>query len=178
MPPEQTQQTEIPDPQGEQQPANETFEAWLGQQPEDIRSRYEQHTSGLRSALESERETRRTLEKDVRRLARQQEEGSESRQQLDALAGNLAEQNQRADFYEEAHRLGVVDLRLAYLAARDGGLIDDRGRADMTALKTRYPHLFETRRSAPAGNAGSGTGPDPKPKNTMNDAIRRAAGRG
>lgn len=179
MPPENNQQdVQDPAPQGDQQPQNETFEAWLGQQPDDVRGRYEQHTSGLRSALESERETRRNLERQIRTAARQQEEGSTARQQLEQIAGQLSEQNHRADFYEEAHRNGVTDLRLAYLAARDAGLIDDRGRVDMNTLRTRYPHLFETRRVAPAGNAGNGTGVDPKPQSSMNTFIRRSAGRG
>lgn len=163
-------------PDGET-PEEQPFETWLAAQDEPIRERYTRHTSGLRAALESERAARKDLERQIRQLARQQDEGSAARAELERLSATLGEQSGRAEFYEAAHAAGVTDLRLAYLAARDAGLMDERGRADLAQLKARHPHLFPSPR-VPSGHAGSGTAAEPGPRNDMNALIRRASGRG
>ncbi len=89
-------------------------------------------------------------------------ERKETLAQLDILIGHIS------GFYEEADKAGVRDARLAMLAARDAGLIDDRGRVDMAALKRKHPSLFDeqpldqTREAREARN--------------MNEFIRRAGG--
>ncbi len=158
------------DPTGEtpgQQPPV-AFDAWLTDQPDDVKTLIGTHTTGLKSALDSERTARRDLEKQVKR--------SELRTQLDRLSTDLSATSHRADFYDEAHKQGVKNLRLSFLAAKESGLIDDRGRCDFGKLKTDFPELFsEIRKSAPSG-AGTGAGTQPAAPQTMNDIIRRKAG--
>lgn len=176
--------------QGQQPPPGETpagneqeqpFDAWLGQQDEAVRGRIERHTSGLVSALQSEREQRRTLERQMRTLSTQLEQGSEARTQVEQLSSQLAEQERRATFYEDAVPARVRNPKLAYIAAKEAGLIDGRsGKVNMEGLKQQYPELFEQKAPPPPGNAGAGTGgqqPAPSPNAQMNQSIRRAAGR-
>ncbi len=160
---------ETPQPNSNQPVA---FDSWLNEQPDDIKGLISTHTANLKSALESERSSRRELEKQIKRIARTSEEGSELRQQLDRISGELSTTSQRADFYDEAHKQGVKNLRLSYLAAKEAGLVDDRGRCDFGQLKTQFPELFaEVRKQAPT-NTGAGAGTPPTPAQTMNDIIR------
>ena len=171
--PEQNQQapaSEMPveaaNENGPQAPLS--YDAWLEQQPDEIKSLLDTHTRGLKSALASEREARNRLEKDLRDAAKKAEKGSEMEQQLTRLADQAAEADRRAAFYEDAHRLGVTNLKLAYLVAT-------QGRVNWQALKESYPELFTGPRP-PVGNAGAGTKEPPKPGG-MNEFIRRSAGR-
>jgi len=57
------------DPQVDPKPAGETPQGWdavLGEMPEDTRKLYDEHTGGLKSALDSEREERKKLAKQVK----------------------------------------------------------------------------------------------------------------
>lgn len=179
--PEQNQQA----PSGETPPeaANEnepqtplSYDAWLEQQPDEVKALLDNHTKGLKSALTSEREARSRLEKDLRDAAKKAEKGSETEQQLTRLADEAAEADRRATFYEDAHRLGVTNLKLAYLVAVQDEMFDRQGRVNWQALKESYPELFGGAHKPPAGNAGAGTQTPPK-SGGMNEFIRRSAGR-
>lgn len=154
-----------------------TFEDWLGQQDEGVQGLVNDHITGLRSALQSEREQRRTFERELRDVARQLDEDSEARQQLETMANNLDASERRAEFYEAAHAAGVSNLRLAWLAVQqDESLSDRRGNVNMTRFREQYPELFQAR-TTPPGQAGAGSqGNAPKSSN-MNNIIRTAAGR-
>ena len=93
------------------------------------------------------------------------------------MADKLAALEGQQDFYDQAHKLGVSDLKLAYLAAREAGLIDGKGRANFDELKKLHPNLFSATQPAP-GHAGTGTGKQPTGGGGMNDFIRKAAGKG
>jgi len=150
-----------------------TFEEWLSEQEEDdVQKLIEDHIAGLKSALESERGERKGLEDQLRDAARQLEAGSETRQELEKLANDLASSNSKADFYEAAHAAGVKNLSLAYLAAKEGELL-----GDVDQLKERYPELFTTETN-PQGNAGRSRQKedDVNPKDSMDDIIRKTAG--
>ncbi len=153
------------------------FTDWLTEQDEATQSMINGHITGLKSALDTERSDRKKLEKQVRETAKQLEAGSETRQQLETMANDLATANGRSSFYESAHGAGVKNLPLAYVAAREAQLLGDDGAADMKAMKERFPELF-TVPVSPAGNAGEGTQhPAPNSEPDMDTFIRRAAGR-
>lgn len=152
------------------------FESWITDQPGEVRSLLDGHERGLKSALESERETRKNLEKQIKDLVGKAEKGSEMERQLNELVQVQAQAEARAAFYEEAHAAGITNLKLAWIVVGNDGLIDGKGRVNFGEMKTRYPELFTGTRAAP-GNAGAGTNSLPTGKSTMNDFIRTASGR-
>lgn len=150
---------------GETPPANQgsapqTFEAWLGSQDAAIKGLIDNHVNGLRGALETERTQRKDFERQVKDLAGKLEKGSEGRQQAEALAGQIATLERQAAFYDAAHAAGVANLRLAWLAAQEAKLIDDKGHIDMLRLKEQFPELFRA----------TGAGPQAPPSNPANPA--------
>jgi len=153
-----------------------TFEAWQAALPEDQKALIDGHTKGLKSALDSERGTRKDLEKQLRDLAKKAESGSEAQAQLTQLADNLQAADRKADFYEAAHAAGVRNLKLAYTVATSEELFDKHGRVNFDEMKKSYPELFGAAQ-VPPGNAGSGTQTNQNGKADMNSAIRKAAGR-
>jgi hypothetical protein len=157
-----------------------SWDDWLKEQPEPVKALLDGHTSGLKSALDSERTAKKDLEKKLRDAAKHATDGSELQKELQKVANDLAEAQARADFFEAAAAAEVTNPRLAYIAARDAGLMDDKRGADFGKLKQQFPELFK-KPVTPAGNAGSGTGgsaPAPTGNAAANFAIRRAAGRG
>jgi len=162
-----TQQTTTP-------PAS--WDEYVTTLPAEVKALYETHTTGLRTALQSERQQRGELAKQIKDLAAKAEKGSENERQLQTMSAQLEAANQRADFMAEATKpeIGCSNAHLAYIAAREAGAIDQKGRVNWEALKTAYPELFKPK--VPAGAAGAGT-QNPPQATTMNDFIRRAAGR-
>jgi hypothetical protein len=164
---------------GQQQEGTEApldFETWLAAQDEATKGLLDGHTKGLKGALDAERTQRKEFERQLRDAAKKLDKESETRKALEEQADKLGELEQQTAFYDAAHVAGVTNLRLAYLAARDAGLVDGSGRCDMGRLKAVAPELFGAARM-PAGNAGAGTQQPPQQKGSMNDFIRRAAGR-
>lgn len=153
-----------------------TFDTWIQGQDETVKGLLDGHISGLKNALNTERESRKGLEKQVRDLAGKAEKGSEAEKQLTALADQINQADQRTEFYEAAHAAGVTNLKLAYLAAREGDLFNKHGQVDFKALRERFPELFGIKPQA-SGNAGQGTNQPSLPAKNMNEFIRKAAGR-
>ena len=155
-----------------------TFDAVYKALPEPQRSVIDGHTAGLKSALADERNGRKALEKQLRDLSRQAEEGSTLRAQLDKLAEEQANVTAQAAFFEQAHEAQVKNLRLAWLAAREFGLVDAKsGEADFAKLRQMAPELFAGK-PTPQGNAGNGAKQEGVTAGrNMNDWIRSAAGR-
>lgn len=154
-----------------------TWDAWLETQDETVRGLVGDRFKVLESALKSERNQRSDLARQLRDVTAKAEKGSELEKALTEVSAQLEVTERRAAFYEEAGRpeIGCTNPRLAYLAAVEGDLIDKRGRIDWEALKASAPELFRPR--VPQGNAGAGTGGPPPAQKSMNDFIRRAAGR-
>jgi len=183
--PEETNQagaggTPAPDGENQGQPEAGTlpasFDEWLKAQDDGVRKLADEHIKGLKAALETERGQRKDFERQLREAAGKLEAGTRERQNLEELANRLTVVERQAAFYDAAHGVGVTNLRLAWLAAENAELVDDRGRADFGKLKERFPELFPGRAPLPPGNAGAGTGQPPRGQ-TMNDLIRQAAGR-
>lgn len=155
----------------------QSFDDWLKDQPETIKSLYSTHTSGLKSALQKERDDNKALTKQLKELSGKLEEGSEARKALDGITQQLEVESGRADFYEEASSKGVADLKLAWLAIQAEEDLVHRGKVDFDALKERHPQLFAQQPPIPRGNAGSGAGQPPGGASDMNTLIRKASGR-
>jgi len=152
------------------------FEAWVKDQPENVRTMLDGHTKGLKSALDGERDARKKLEKDLRDLAGKAEKDSDAQKKLTEMADQMGEADRRADFYEAAHAAGVSNLKLAYTVAVQDEMFDRKGNVNFEEMKKAYPELFGGATKKPAGNAGEGNNNQPQGKG-MNDFIRRAAGR-
>lgn len=161
---------------GNQDDAPQTFDEWLEAQAVPIKSLISEHTGGLKSALDSERADRKKLQKQLRELTAQAEDGSELRKQLDALNAEADAANRKATFYENAPG-DLGNPRLAWIAANESDLVHKDGTADWVKLKEQYPELFKKVVTATA-NAGSGAGQRTGARQpNMNDAIRVMAGR-
>ncbi|NLE76515.1 MAG: hypothetical protein GX605_07155 [Chloroflexi bacterium] len=171
---------------GQQQDAGggtpQGFEAWLAGQDEATQKLYNEHVTGLKGALQAERNQRKAetadLVKQLREATKQAEEGSAARKALEEATARLEGAELRSQFYEEAVRpeIGCANPRLAFLAAQEIGAMDGKGRVNWDVLKAQFPELFRGKASA-AGQAGAGTGAPPTGKADMNTWIRRAAGR-
>lgn len=145
------------------------FETWLGEQDETVRGVIDGHTQGLRAALDTERTQRKDLAKQLRELTGKLDQNSDAAQQLGKLSGQLESAQKRADFVEAAARAGCSDVRLAWLAAQADDLtVDD--------VKAAYPQLFMAQTRA-ATHAGNGSQSPVASGKSMNNFIRRAAGR-
>lgn len=163
----------------------ESWDAWLATQPEaqrtTIASLYEKQTSGLKSALTEERTQRKDLEKQIRDLAKGAEAGSKAQQDLTGMADQLAASERRADFYEAAAKpeIGLTGVKAAWVLmnADPGTYFDRKGNPDFDLLKQEHPYLFGQVKPVPRGNQGNGTQTTPAPATTMNDWIRRQAGK-
>lgn len=159
---------------GEKPPA--TFDSWLKDQPDEVKGLIEDHAHGLRTALENERAQRKTLEKQLKDAAKKFDKDSEERKSLDKISADLAEANRKTDFYDAAHKAGVTNLKLAWLAVVADELIDEKGAIDFDELRKSHPQLFASKAPIQPINAGSGANGG-APKQTMNQLIRSAAGR-
>jgi len=109
-----------------------TWEQVLAGLTEEQRSLYETHTQGLRGALQSERQQRQDLARDLRQATQQLQEGSDARQRLEELTGQLDAANRRAEFLADAVRpeIGCTNPALAWLAAQELDAFDRRGNAN------------------------------------------------
>lgn len=177
------QQQQGEEQQGETPPAPDTapvtFEAVYTALAPEQRGVIDTHIVGLKSALKDERDGRKALEKQLRDLSKQAEEGSALRGELDKLAEQQATTTAKATFFEQAHEAQVKNLRLAWLAAQDYGLVDAKtGEADFNKLRQQAPELFVSK-TIPTANAGNGAKQGGvSDGRSMNDYIRAAAGRG
>ncbi len=163
------------DGQQNQNNAPVTFDSWITSQDEQVKTLVNGHITGLKSALDSEREARKSFETQLRDAAKKAEKGSESEQRLTQMADQLAGAERQAKFYELANAAGVTNLRLAWIAAQEAKLIDGQGNVNIETMKGQFPELFKGP-PAPKGNAGSGAGQVGSAAPNMNTFIRQAAG--
>lgn len=160
---------------GEGDPGERTWESVLEGFTPQQKAAFDKHVAALKAPDEDDRKARKALEKQVADLSKAAEEGSDLKKQLDDLSAQLTEQTARADFAEEAHREGVSNVRLAYVAAKEDGLIDSKGRCNFGKLKEGYPELFAKAEAKPKGDAGKASGSD-RTDGGMTSLIREAAG--
>lgn len=156
-----------PETQGET-PAPVDFDTWLGSQDETVKGLLTQHTGGLRTALQQERDNAKQLAKQLKELGGKLEANSEAAKQVAELSSRLETEQRRADFVQEAAAAGCRDLRLAWLAANADGLT-------VKQVQAQHPDLFAPRATTNAGHGASA--PAAGAQKDMNSFIRRAAGR-
>ena len=157
------------------------WEDWYAQQPEPVKALIGEQTSGLKTALNSERGTRGNLERQLNDLKKSLKDNEAATAEVQRIQASLAEENTRGEFYEAAHAAGATNLRAAYLLAKADGLIDDRGKFRIEDIKGKYPEFFAVpgKPVTPTGNAGSGAhqpAPQLSGNAAVNNAIRGAAG--
>lgn len=165
MPDESTANGENPAAAGETPVLD--FDQWIAGQTEDVRGLLDRHTTGLRTALETERQQRKDFAKQLRDATVAVEKGSAAEKALAELSGKLETESKRADFYEQATAAGCRNLRLAWLAASADGLT-------LKEVQAQHPDLFSVARP-PATQAGNGT-QRPTGGGDINAWMRRAAG--
>jgi hypothetical protein len=146
------------------------FEEFLATQSDDIKANYEEHVHGLKAALTSEREAHTRFESQVKEVTSRLETTSATRQALERAS---AETGTKVKFYDLAHKAGVSDLSLGYLAAQQDGLIKPEG-TDFAKLKELHPGLFAPKATVP-GNAGESGKVTGSTDASANLAIRTAA---
>jgi len=167
------------DPKGKEE-GGEVLEwdTWHKALPEPAQKLIAERESGLKTALATERDARKTAEKDLRDVAKKLEKGSDAQKEVIKLADAVAETTAKADFYEDAHKAGVSNLKLAHYVAASEGFMDARGNANFEKMKEQYPELFGRKASLPSGNIGDGTDAAPTgKKKDMNTFIRTVAGK-
>ncbi|HOG48203.1 MAG TPA: hypothetical protein PLJ35_19385 [Anaerolineae bacterium] len=157
------------------------YDAWLAQQPDDIKALIGGHIQGLRNTVQATRGERDALSQRLADLTKAlgKDTPEEARRLLSEMQSELETTSRRAAFYEEAGKpeIGCSNPRAAFLVAQAEQLYDRRGNPDWAAIKQAAPELFRKGSPAPAGNAGAGTGNPPPAGKSMNDFIRTAAGR-
>jgi hypothetical protein len=176
---EQSQGQTPGQPQGDtgQQSTALTYDSWLGSQPEDVKTLVEHNIQGLKSALQSERQQRQQLADQLRDAAKGVT--GEAKTALDKLSSDLEAAQLRADFFEDAAKpdVGCTNPRLAFIAAEQAGLINKKGQVNWPEMRAQYPELFRQASPAGRGSADGGAGGKRPTAASMNDYIRKAAGR-
>jgi len=153
-------------------------EPWVKDQSDEVRTMLSGWENGLKTALNSERDARRDLEKQVRDLAGKAEKGSQAQTELTQLADQIAEADRKVNFFEAAHLAGATNLKLAYLVAVQDDLFDKKGQVDFETMKKSYPELFTGTVKQPVkANSGEGRSDNQSPAGSMNAFIRKSAGR-
>lgn len=154
-----------------------TFDGFYASLNERAKSVLENHTSGLKKALDSERENRKELEKQIKLLAAGAHKEGELKTQLEQMSAQMETLSKQTAFLETAHREGVSNPRALFTLAQAGDFFDKKGNANFAELRKEYPEFFPNPK--PKGNAGAGTtdagGAVAK---SMNDLIRAKAGIG
>lgn len=158
-----------------------TYDTWLAQQPEDVRTGIEAHITGLRNTVQATRQERDALSGRLTELtnALGKDTPEEAKRLLAEMTSELETTNKRAAFYEGAGNpeVGCTNPRAAFLLAQADQLYDRRGNPDWAAIKAAAPELFR-QAGQQKGSADGGAGGDNKPTgNSMNDFIRKAARR-
>lgn len=170
--------TANPEEQAESTPSFTTFDEFLQAQDDTVRSLYETQTSGLRSALEKERESRKQANETINNLRPLVEKGSATEKQLNETLATMeqlkaqAERDaKRANFAEQAITPDVncTNIKAAFALATAENLFNEDGVPNWTELKKLAPELFGTKR-----NHAGATG-EPVAQG-MNQIIREAAG--
>lgn len=163
---------------GQQTVSAESFEAWLEAQPEEVRALYDAHIQRLKGALNSEREMRSRLEKQLKRIAKGEEIPDAVRQQIEELTTKLSAASRRAAFMAKATEHGAMYPDLLYAAVAEK-LQDDADLSDPTlweGLRKKYPPLFRPASGVVSnGDAGAGGDEPPAPKKSFDDVIRKLA---
>lgn len=173
--------TKNPDPDGAggkpaAAPEPLVYETWIDGQPDEVKTLLTENTTGLKTALASERDGRKILEGEIRDMAKKAD--GDQKVALEGMADKIESADQKTVFYEDAHAAGMTNLKLGYQAALADEMFDRKGNVNFDTMKTEYPELFSGKgKGTPKGGAGDGHNNDHKTPFDMNARIRQASGR-
>jgi hypothetical protein len=122
-------------------------------------------SAAVNEALKAER---------AKQAALLEDKDKDSETKIAELSAAAASAQQYADFVDSAAKVGVKNLKAAYLVAQHGGYIDKKGALSLEKFRADNPEFFS---AAPDANAGRGAG-TATAGNDMDAFLRRAAGRG
>ena len=177
-----------PDGQGDSDPAGDgqqqggqpaTWDAYLETLPAEVKTLYDNHVTGLQNTVKATRDERDEFKGKLQEItqALDGKKPEEAVRLLGEMTSQLDTANKRIAFLEEAGKseIGCSNPGAAWLMAQAGDLFDRRGNPDWEAIKQAAPELFK--KTAPAGNAGAGTGSRQEYSPTsMDEFIRKSAG--
>lgn len=166
------------------------FDAWLEKQADDIKKTVTDFVQGLRNAydrtkdeLKQSKETNDTLRTELTGIVKQKD--SDATAQVEQFKSKLDEAERRSLFYEAIAGKGVKNAKLAYVAAREGGFLENMATFSVDKFKEGFGELFAEPAAATEQNTntantatGGGTGGAGGDVNSMtwNDALRSLAG--
>lgn len=167
---------------GEETTNNETkptsFEEWLKGQSQQVRDWIDGHVTGLKNALQSQKDANASLRAKLQSVSEDSKKDAEGR--IAAMQAELAAERQRNTFNEGAAKLGIKNSKLAFIAAKEAGLLHEDGTLKEDKFKEQFPELLGVTEpiKKPVTGAGAGAG-EVKPVGDMNwnDAVRASAGR-
>lgn len=144
----------------------------------EVAELYEVKTSGLKSALDKERDAATEASKELRKLAKETDEKTAAalNKLADEKDAEIEQARRESAFYREAAASGVPGDKLAraWLICRNGDYFTKRGDPDIQAMKTELPELFvQPAVPAPRVAAGAGTQQPPAPAGDFNANLRR-----
>jgi len=156
---------------------SQSWEDFLKTLAPEAQELYNGHVAGLKSTVSNTRKERDDLASKLKKATETVEKGSEAQKQLDAISAELEEQKLRADFAEMAVKpeIGCSNPKLAWLVAKQEGYFDKKGNPDWEAIRKTAPELFIKMPKTITG--GGNSGDNSNPSNSINAAIRKAAGR-
>lgn len=138
------------------------------------------HFERMQSTVTATREERDTLQTQLKDAIKQLKDGPD-KDKFTEISNQLAEQQQRGDFLEEAPGHNCTNPKAAFIVAKAEGLFGKKG-VDWNALQSLAPEFFgqQTQRKTVTRKTGAGTGTneDQQPHANMNNWIRQQVGRG
>jgi hypothetical protein len=150
------------------------FNEWLENQTDEVKTRFNTSTEGLKKALAAERDSNKSLTKQLRELAGKAETGSELAKQLEEITGKLHESERKNAFMDGARDAGCSNPKAAYaIASAVPTAFKVDGSPDWKAIKEIAPELF-AKPASPSAKAGAGTKQeaDAGSGHAMDDFIR------
>ena len=156
-----------------------TFDEWYKGLPQGAKTLLDNHVAGLKNALQSQKDDNKALRDKLQTAVTEGKADAETR--LAAVQTELNETKQRNTFLEGAGKLGLKNPKLAYIAAKDSGLLHEDGSIKEDKFREQFPELIGDSGGAggnkkPATGAGAGTGGKPVGEMNWNDAVRASAG--
>jgi len=141
---------------------------------------YEGKTSGLKSALDKERDKAGDAAKALRKLASEADEklSAALKKQADEMDAAVEDARRESTFYREAAEAGVPGDKLAraWLICKNGDYLTKRGDPDIASMKIELPELFsQPAAPAPRVDAGPGTQQAPAAAQDFNTTFRKVA---
>lgn len=173
-----------PDTSTDAAPAPATWDEYLDTLPAEEKTKLASlvatHNASLLNAVKATREERDNLAGELRKAAKDLEEGSAAKTKLLEQAAELEKTNRRADFMEEAVVKQCNNPKAAYAIAVTENLFDKNNKPKWDNIKELAPQLFGSAApnplKKPKGNAGDGAG-DPPTVSTVSDFIRQQRNR-